>query len=177
MSPIDRRRRRLAYSLDEAARLGGLSGPQQLRDWVAAGLIQPMVRGGKGRGRSHYFGAQQVLGMAIVAALNQTCRGCSVAYARRVLDTFGGMTTRQLRAWLGPDNPWSQQVLERLLPKRLFYEALTGDPDEEAEGAELGRRLEPVERALRLRLFGVEDRQAVAVDEDGRPISRKGAGG
>ena len=82
----------LLFSLHETAEAVELD-PQSLREWVRAGVVAPAVPGSKGRGKSHKFGAEQGLGLAVACWLwLDDDRGC------RRLDYLGENVKRH-EAW------------------------------------------------------------------------------
>jgi DNA-binding transcriptional MerR regulator len=87
------------FRTDEFAELVGMDS-QQLRNWVAAGVINPVMRG-TGRGSVHLFSGQQALAMAAVAVLADSTRGCNFAYARKILAAYEGMPDRVLNYLVG----------------------------------------------------------------------------
>jgi hypothetical protein len=87
------------FTSDELARLLEISG-QDLRDWVADGLIVPVVKGGRRRHGSHHFSCVQALGMAMVAAMRRSAVGCKPAGIRAIVRAYEGLVGEELAAYL-----------------------------------------------------------------------------
>jgi DNA-binding transcriptional MerR regulator len=94
----------LTFSLNEAAEIC-LVRSRLLHRWIEEGRLVPAVSGSKGRGRTHRFSPQQLLGITVVAGLIWSKRGCSAEYGKEVMHHFGKMSAETLDHWLGLGEP------------------------------------------------------------------------
>lgn len=85
------------FSIVAAAELSGIA-PQTLRNWIAAGMIEPAIRKHKSgsRGLAHQFSVPQMVGILIAKELQDSERGCSLKYVGDTLKVFSNIT----EAWL-----------------------------------------------------------------------------
>jgi len=138
-----------------------------LREWVAVGLLRPVVAGGKGGvGKCHLLSTQQLYGLVVVDALIRSQRGCGRSYARSVLECFQAMTESVLEVWMGERTDdyaeeavaaWtSSQAAEPCLIDR-GEPALPGDDEAVADMTERHYR---IDAAIRERLGQPSSRTA-----------------
>jgi hypothetical protein len=62
------------------------------------------VRGSLGKGNGAKFGGRSLIGLAVVAAMWHSERGCSPAYAKKVLAYFASMSDLQIRTWINAES-------------------------------------------------------------------------
>lgn len=85
----------MTWDLETTASICRLQA-QVLRNWVAKGWIKPILLGSKGRGRSHRFSSQQVLGLIFARAVARSPRGCSHDYFFALVRQHAAMTEAAL---------------------------------------------------------------------------------
>jgi hypothetical protein len=80
--------------------LCGLSGlpPTTLRDWIAAGLVEPAEAGGRGPGNAARFTLPQGIGLLVAAEHHRSERGCAPAFVAAPVRAFAAVTTDWLAA-------------------------------------------------------------------------------
>jgi hypothetical protein len=158
------------FTLEEAAEICQVKA-QILRNWVAAGDITPALPGGKGRGKVHRFSGQQLLGIAAVGAM-YAHRWTSRTQADAVLQMFSDMPDSALLHWLGVvQDARTEEADAAFASHPLFLDhGSAGNgvgPDEggrlrspllETVQAEVTRRMERAEKAIRRRMRGQRDR-------------------
>jgi hypothetical protein len=146
---------------------------QAIRNWVSEGSLTPAVPGGKGRSKPHRFSGQQLLGIAAVGAMNSH-RWTSRTQADAVLQMFSDMPDSALRHWLGVGQDARTQEADAAFASHpLFLDHGSAGhgvgPDEggrlrspllETVQAEVRRRMERAEDAIRRRMRGQRDRFA-----------------
>src|SRR5687767_14319504 len=110
------------FTINEVAAAAGMPA-QTLRNWVSEGVLAPAGPGTVGRGVGHRLSAQQAVGLAYVAALCDSERGCARAFAAKTLAHFEGMSDRLVERFLD-----DERVYERIGPKP--NPAVFGDGEE-----------------------------------------------
>jgi hypothetical protein len=88
--------------------------PQLLRNYVAAGgIIEPVVRGSKGRGKPHQFSCQQAIGLAMAMACVDAGYFTMRGQVREVVEGFTTAPWDRLEAWYGMwktrNDPYQQE--------------------------------------------------------------------
>jgi hypothetical protein len=138
------------FSLPEAASIV-LVKPKLLHKWVESGRIVPAVLGSKGRGNSHRFSAQQLLGIAAAASLIRST-GASVEYTKEVLRLFGDMSDDALDHWLSADKH-SDRTEEAfgVWKTAPILQDLGNPPADEDAIRDLVGRMERAEHAIKAR--------------------------
>jgi hypothetical protein len=89
----------IKFRLDEVARFVRCPA-QHVRDLVAAGIVVPIVRGGKGRGQSHIFDGRQAVGLAVVVAFQRGIGDVRRAYASKVFTAYQAQPLEVFLAWV-----------------------------------------------------------------------------
>jgi hypothetical protein len=125
------------FTLDQTAAICGINS-QDLRDWVAHGIVTPIVPGGKGRGRCHRFSVQQVLGLIYTTALWKSPRGCRLPAFKEVLELavrmHNSMSRSAIEQLMGTRaDAWSEEEFNRFVSplKASEMEAFRREHEEE----------------------------------------------
>jgi hypothetical protein len=84
--------------------------PQLLRNWIAAGILEPPVRGGKGRGRTHLLSCQEAVGVAFCYAMTRADVFNRPRQVRHAMSLFEKMSWDELDTWLKlPKDEWQEE--------------------------------------------------------------------
>jgi hypothetical protein len=79
--------------------------PRRLvESWLERRVLIPAVRGSLGKGNGAKFGGRSLIGLAVVSAMWHSERGCSPAYAKKVLAYFARMSDLQIRTWINAES-------------------------------------------------------------------------
>jgi hypothetical protein len=98
-------------TVEEVSEPAGFGDPQLLRNWIATGsIIDPAIRGGKGRNNAHQFSCQQAIGLAMAKAAvdagHYTIRGP----VRVLIEGCENTPWQVFDEWLRiPKTPWDQE--------------------------------------------------------------------
>jgi len=145
----------ILFSLQEAADLCEVK-PQVIRDWVAKAGVVPAVLGGKGRGKSHWFTVQQVIGLTTVCD-----RGTEAeyrpAYIRNSVARHAAWPWRAVAYLLGigRQDMWSEEVFfkaARPFPDTPLELNTPLTPEDEVKVKSLMARFELIRKAVLARI-------------------------
>ncbi|MBI1915632.1 MAG: MerR family transcriptional regulator [Planctomycetes bacterium] len=167
---------KMLFTTKEVAEICEVSA-QTLRDWIAEGMIVPAVAGGKGRGCSHRFTAQQVLGIAVAVALWDSPRGCRRGYFAATAAHYNDWQWTALEHVLGlRKDEWSAEEFAKAVGPRS--ESLTADrllPEDVEMVRRMVRMMERARDAIRERLLEQEERKERALRRTRERTERQAA--
>jgi DNA-binding transcriptional MerR regulator len=92
--------------------------PQILREWINNGLIEPAMRGGKGRGRSHRFSDKQAVGIARATVFYLSKWGLSRDGIKSIVSDMEETPDGAMRAWIERvRDPYRQERFAELIAR------------------------------------------------------------
>jgi hypothetical protein len=140
------------FTTKELARLTGMN-LKTIQKWIFKGWLRPAVRGLGGRGElyGHRWSPQQAIGMAAIAGMYQGIYSLGHESIKQLMADMEAITDRQIEVWLGPDDPWTQELGAVQTAVNTLYPV---DPIPE----EVEYRVNRVCQEIHNRLCGIRDR-------------------
>lgn len=107
----------VTFDLKEVASIVGIDS-QDLRNWVAGGIITPVVRGGDGRGNTHRFSINQLVGLGIGCAWRKSPRGCLLELLGAEVQRYEGWSLSAIQGLLRvlPDE-FTEEGFRKQMPR------------------------------------------------------------
>lgn len=90
--------------------------PQNIRNWVKAGVVRPSIRGGRGRGLSTYFSVGQVVGLILAGGYRKSPRGALLPFLQERIEEYASWPWSALEGLLGlRTDDWTDEALAKAM--------------------------------------------------------------